>query len=60
MNILLSNQKQIIEQAKFTYSLLRKSSQKTKKNKKIEDQRKNQVDILKTSKPKDLETIKGK
>ena len=34
MNILLSNQKQIIEQAKFTYSLLRKSSQKTKKKQK--------------------------
>ena len=59
MNILPSNQKQIIEQAKFTYSLLRKAFKKQQKKKTIEDQRKNQVDILKTSKSKDLETIKG-
>ena len=31
MNILPSNQKQIIDQAKFTYSLLRKAFKKQKK-----------------------------
>ena len=56
MNILPSNQKQIIEQAKFTYSLLRKAFEKQTNI--TEDQGKKQVDILKTLKPKDLETIK--
>ena len=56
MNILPSNQKQIIEQAKFTYSLLRKAFEKQTNI--TEDQGKKQVDILKALKPKDLETIK--
>ena len=50
--ILPSNEKQIIEQVKFTYSPLGKAFQK--QTKKIEDQGKNQVDILKTLKPKNL------
>ena len=45
--ILLSNQQQIIQQAKFTYSLLRKAFEKQIKT--IEDQGKKQVDALKTS-----------
>ena len=49
--ILPSNEKQI-EQVKFTYSPLGKAFQK--QTKKIEDQGKNQVDILKTLKPKNL------
>ena len=48
--ILPSNQKQIIEQAKFTHSLLGKAFSKPIKT--IEDQRKKQVNILKTLKPK--------
>ena len=48
--ILPSNQKQIIEQAKFTHSLLGKAF--SKRIKTIEDQRKKQVNILKTLKPK--------
>ena len=35
MNILPSNQKQIIEQAKFTYSLLRKAFKKQKKKQQL-------------------------
>ena len=50
--ILPSNEKQIIEQFKFTYSTLGKAFQK--QTKKFEDQGKNQVDILKTLKPKNL------
>ena len=50
--ILPSNEKQIIEQFKFTYSPLGKAFQK--QTKKFEDQGKNQVDILKTLKPKSL------
>ena len=47
--ILPSNQKQIIEQAKFTYSPLGKAFEKQIKI--IEDQRKKQVDALNTLKP---------
>ena len=54
--ILPSNQKQIIEQAKFTYSPLGKAFEK--KIKTIQDQGKKQVDILDTLKSKELETIK--
>ena len=53
MNILPSNQTQIIEQAKFNYSLLRKAFEKQTNI--TEDQGKKQVD---TKRPKDLETIK--
>ena len=56
--ILPSNQKQIIEQAKFTYSPLGKAFEKQTKT--IEYQEKKQVDILKTLKPKKLETIEDK
>ena len=51
--ILPSNQKQIIEQAKFTYSPLGKAFEKQTKT--IEDQGKKQTDILKTFKPKEVE-----
>ena len=51
--ILPSNQKQIIEQAKFTYSPLGKAFEKQTKT--IEDQGKKQTDILKTLKPKEVE-----
>ena len=47
--ILPSNQKQITEQAKFTYSPLGKAFEKQIKA--IEDQRKKQVDLLNTLKP---------
>ena len=52
-----SNQKQIIEQAIFTYSTLGKTFEKQTKT--IEDQGKGkkQVDIYKTLKPKKLEAI---
>ena len=53
--ILPSNQKQIIEQAKFTYSPLGKTSGKQIRT--IEDQGKKQADTLKTLKPKKLEAI---
>ena len=43
--ILPSNQKQILEQAKFTYSLLEKAFEKQTKT--IEDQRKNQISTIK-------------
>ena len=46
--ILPSNQKQTIEQAKFTYSPLGKAFEKQTKT--IEDQGKKQVDTLKTLK----------
>ena len=44
-DILPSNQQQIIEQAKFTYSPLGKASEKQTKT--IEDQRQKQIDALK-------------
>ena len=47
--ILPSNQKQITEEAKFTYSPLGKAFEKQIKT--IEDQRKKQVDLLNTLKP---------
>ena len=50
--ILPSNQQQIIEQAKFTYSPLGKAFEKQTKT--IEDQREKQVDALKFSKPKEV------
>ena len=46
--ILLSNQKQIVEQAKFAYSPLAKAFEKQI------------LDVLKTLKPKELESITGK
>ena len=49
--ILPSNQQQIIEQAKFTYSPLEKAFQKQTKT--IEDQGKKQVDALESLKPSD-------
>ena len=49
--ILPSNQQQIIEQAKFTYSPLGKAFQKQTKT--IEDQGKKQVDALQSLKPPD-------
>ena len=54
--ILPSNQKQIIEQAKFTYSPLGKAFEKQIKT--IQGQGIKQVDILDTLKSKELETIK--
>ena len=48
--ILPSNQQQIIEQAKFTYSPLGKAFEKQTKT--IEDQGKKQIDALVASKPK--------
>ena len=56
--ILPSNQKQIIEKAKFTYSPQGKAFEKQTKT--IEDQIKKQVDIIKTLKPKKLEIIEDK
>ena len=50
-DILLSNQQQIIEQAKFTYSPLGKAFAKQIKT--IEDQGQKQVDALKNLKPKE-------
>ena len=50
-DILPSNQQQIIEQAKFTYSPLGKAFEKQIKT--IEDQGKKQVDALKNLKPKE-------
>ena len=50
-NILPSNQQQIIEQAKFTYSPLGKAFEKQIKT--IEDQGKKQVDALESLKPKE-------
>ena len=49
---LLSNQQQIIEQAKFTYSPLGKAFEKQTKT--IEDQGKKQIDVLEASKPKEV------
>ena len=50
-NILPSNQQQILEQAKFTYSPLGKGFEKQIKT--IEDQGKKQVDALENLKPKE-------
>ena len=50
-DILPSNQQQIIEQAKFTYSPLGKAFEKQIKT--IEDQSKKQVDALENLKPKE-------
>ena len=47
-----SNQKQTIEQAKFTYSALENAFEK--QTKAIEDQGKKQIDALNTLKPKEL------
>ena len=56
--ILPSNQQQIIEQAKFTYSPLGKVFEKQIKT--IEDQGQKQVQALKTIKPKEQKkAIKG-
>ena len=56
--ILPSNQKQITEQAKFTYFPLGKAFEKQIKT--IEDQGKKQIDTLKTLKPKEVEAIEDK
>ena len=50
-DILPSNQQQMIEQTKFTYSLLGKAFEKQIKT--IEDQGQKQVDALKDLKPKE-------
>ena len=59
MNILLvkilSNQQQIIQQAKFTYSPLGKAFEK--QIKKIEDQGQKQVEALKNLKPKEQKQL---
>ena len=52
-DILPSNQQQIIEQARFTYSPLGKAFEKQIKT--IEDQGKKQVDALKVLEPKAIE-----
>ena len=56
--ILPSNQQQIIEQAKFTYSPLRKAFEKQTKT--IKDQGKKQVDALESLKPKKVKSEKTK
>ena len=56
--ILPSNQKQIIEQAKFTYSPLGKAFEKQIKT--IEDQGKKQVKALENLKPKEQKAIDDK
>ena len=53
-DILPSNQQQIIEQAKFTYSPLGKAFEKQIKT--IEDQGQKQVDALKVLEPKAIES----
>ena len=50
-DILQSNQQQVIEQAKFTYSSLGKTFEK--QTRAIEDQGKKQVDALESFKPKE-------
>ena len=55
--ILPSNKKKIIEQAKFTYSSLRKAFEKQIKT--IEDQGKTQADVLKDSKNNREKLIKA-
>ena len=54
--MLPSNQKYIIEKAKFTYSPSGKAFEK--QSKAIEDQGKEQIDALEALKPKTLEAIK--
>ena len=56
--ILPSNQQQIIEQAKFTYSPLGKAFEKQTKT--IKDQRKKEIDALADLKPKEMEPKKTK
>ena len=56
--ILPSNQQQIIEEAKFTYSPLGKAFEKQAKA--IEDQGKNQIDALADVKPKEIKSRKTK
>ena len=56
-DILPSNQQQIIEQTKFTYSPLGKAFDKQIKT--IEDQGKKQVDALEKLKPKEIKPIEG-
>ena len=51
-DILPSNQQQIIEQAKFTYSPFGKAFEKQTKT--IEDQEKKQIDALADLKPKEI------
>ena len=55
-DILPSNQQQIIEQTKFTYSPLGKAFDKQIKT--IEDQGKKQVDALENSKPEETKPMK--
>ena len=57
-DILPSNQQQIIEQAKFTYSPLGKAFENQIKT--IEDQGKKQVDALEKLKPEETKPIEGK
>ena len=57
-DILPSNQQKIIEQAKFTYSLLGKAFEK--QTKPIEDQGKKQIDALVALKPKEVKTRETK
>ena len=57
-DILPSNQRQIIEQAKFTYSPLGKAFEKQIKT--IEDQGKKQVDALKVLEPKGIKSESNK
>ena len=56
--ILPSNQQQIIEQAKFTYSPLGKAFEKQIKT--IEDQGQKQVEALENLKPKEQKAIANK
>ena len=56
--MLPSNQQQIIEQAKFTYSPLGKTFEKQTKT--IEDQGKKQVDALADLKVKEIKPIETK
>ena len=53
-----SNQKQIIEQVKITYTSLEIAFEK--QTKAMEDQEKKRVDTLKTLKPKELEAMEDK
>ena len=57
-DMLPSNQQQIIEQAKFTYSPLGKAFEKQTET--IEDQSKKQVDGLEKLKPEEAKLIEGK
>ena len=57
-NILPSNQQEIIEQPKFTYSPLEKAFEKQTKT--IEDQGEKQVDALKVLEPKAIESESNK